>query len=69
MAYVFTLYTALIVFYVSSGIFNTLYPYGLREGSLSKTWMTSLPALLGGVSTLGVLGGLCSYPAHCGVIE
>lgn len=28
-----TLYLALIIFYVSSGIFNTLYPYGLRSAA------------------------------------
>jgi MFS family permease len=53
LAYVFTLYTALIVFYVSSGIFNTLYPYGLREGGLSKTWVMLIISAGLGVQILG----------------
>lgn len=36
-AYIPTLFLAITVFYVSSGIFNTLYPYGLRALGLSST--------------------------------
>ena len=53
LAYVLTLYTALIVFYISSGIFNTLYPYGLREGGLSKTWVMLIISAGLGVQILG----------------
>jgi len=36
-AYVPTLFLAITVFYISSGIFNTVYPYGLRALGLSGT--------------------------------
>ena len=48
-----TLYSALIIFYVSSGIFNTLYPYGLRIGGLSKTWVMGIISMGLGVQILG----------------
>lgn len=48
-----TLYSAIIIFYVSSGIFNTLYPYGLRIGGLSKTWVMGIISMGLGVQILG----------------
>ena len=47
------LYLALIIFYVSSGIFNTLYPYGLREGGLSKSWVMAIISAGMGVQIIG----------------
>ncbi|ABW02012.1 MFS transporter [Caldivirga maquilingensis] len=47
------LYSALIIFYISSGIFNTLYPYGLRVGGLSKTWVMGVISMGLGVQIMG----------------
>ena len=47
------LYSALVIFYISSGIFNTLYPYGLRVGGLSKTWVMGVISMGLGVQILG----------------
>jgi len=69
LAYVFTLYTALIVFYVSSGIFNTLYPYGLRKGGLSKTWMTPSPPCWAGFPPWGSLGVSAVTPPIAGLLN
>lgn len=48
-----TLYLAIIIFYISSGIFNTLYPYGLRVGGLSKAWVMGIISMGLGVQILG----------------
>lgn len=48
-----TLYLAIIIFYVSSGIFNTLYPYGLRESGLSKSWVMTIMTVNLGVQIIG----------------
>ncbi|GAB6945348.1 MFS transporter [Vulcanisaeta sp. JCM 14467] len=50
-----TLYSALIIFYVSSGIFNTLYPYGLRVGGLSRTWVMTIISVGMGVQIIGFM--------------
>lgn len=52
-AYMPLLYIAITVFYVSSGIFNTLYPYGLRALGLSS-WQVFLVISAGmAAQTLG----------------
>ncbi|GAB6948114.1 MFS transporter [Vulcanisaeta sp. JCM 16161] len=48
-----TLYSALIIFYFSSGIFNTLYPYGLRSGGLSRSWVMAIISVGMGVQIIG----------------
>ncbi len=50
-----TLYLALIIFYVSSGIFNTLYPYGLRVGGLSRTWVMTIISVGMGIQIVGFM--------------
>lgn len=49
------LYAALIIFYFSSGIFNTLYPYGLRVGGLSKSWVMSIISIGMGIQIVGFM--------------
>ncbi len=50
-----TLYLALIIFYFSSGIFNTLYPYGLRIGGLSRPWIMTIISVGMGVQIIGFM--------------
>ncbi|MGC8544308.1 MAG: MFS transporter, partial [Vulcanisaeta sp.] len=50
-----TLYLALIIFYFSSGIFNTLYPYGLRIGGLPRPWIMTIISVGMGVQIIGFM--------------
>ncbi|BDR90971.1 MFS transporter [Vulcanisaeta souniana] len=49
------LYVALTIFYFSSGIFNTLYPYGLRVGGLSKSWVMAIISVGMGIQIIGFM--------------
>lgn len=50
-----TLYLALVIFYFSSGIFNTLYPYGLRVGGLSRSWVMTIISVGMGIQIMGFM--------------
>jgi MFS family permease len=73
-----TLYLALVIFYLSSGIFNTLYPYGLRVGGLSRPWVMTIISVGMGVQIIGymitpriihLLGGNARASSHSSILR